>query len=386
MGKEDQMRKIGKFIKEKGMPRRSFLKMAGLSSLGLNLGFPLKSRWAIAGETEAIKPNLHWATNNEGYPYFTQKNIITNRLDDGYMLARVDNWWWIYKTAEYEDEFYTWWLEEKMWYYDKLLAYFSGETDEYNIPNGGHHHPMLATYGKKHFKRGDSMFHLNNTPKGYTLIPKEQYLREISDELNALYDDPNTNIPEDIFQFRIEKYKQEELWDKNRFATLEIYSGHPFDEGDWDLGFKETHTFQNIMENPMGTVTFMSLYNTTGDQTYFNGEEGHTPTFEFRGFCWMISPHNPNLTQYEKDVSYYLNQAFSKYHGLRDDFIANVFVMTEEFNNSPTDSAAFGLGKRVVPPYDYGASIQRAVKSDREKRRLTKADKINLIKKLKIPV
>ena len=137
------------------------------------------------------------------------------------------------------------------------------------------------------------------------------------------------------------------------------------------------------MENPMGTVTFMSLYNTKGDQTYFNGEEGHTPTFEFRGFCWMISPHNPNLTQYEKDVSYYLNQAFSKYHGLRDDFIANVFVITEEFNNSPTDSAAFGLGKRVVPPYAYGASNKQMVKPDTEKRRLVQDQKIALIRRLR---
>ena len=379
------MGKLRNFI-SKGMPRRSFLKMAGLSSIGFNLGFPLKSKWAFAEESEAIQPNVHWKTNSEGYPYFVQDNILTNWIDDGYMVARVDNCWWVYKTAEYEDEFYTWWLEEKMWYYDQLLAYFSGETEEYNIPNGGHHHPMLATYGKKYFNRGDSTFHLNNTPKGYTLIPKKEYLREISEELNALYDDPATKIPEDIFKFRIEKYKQEELWDKNKFATLEIYSGHPMDETDWNLGFKETHTFQNLMKNPMGTVTFMSLHNTTGEQDYFNGEEGHTPTFEFRGFCWMISAHNPNLTQYEKDINYYLNQAFSKYHGLRDDFIANVFVMTEEFNNSPTDSPAFGLGKRVVPPYDYGVSAGSAVNIRKGKERRSQEEKLALLKTLKIPL
>jgi len=273
-----------------------------------------------------------------------------------------------------------------MWYYDQLLAYFSGETEEYSIPNGGHHHPMLATYGQKHGSRGDSMFHLNNTPKGYTLIPKKEYLRGLIDELNAIYDDPNSSIPEDVFNFRREKYNQQELWDKNKFATLEVYTGHPFDEEDWNLGFKETHTFQNIMKNPMGTVTFMSLYNTTGEQTYFNGEEGHTPTFEFRGFCWMMSPHNPDLTQYEKDVCDYLNQAFSKYHGLRDDYIANLFVMTEEFNNSPTDSAAFGLGKRVVPPYNYGVSNRTAVRAGAKHKTLTREEKRALLKTLKIPV
>jgi hypothetical protein len=100
----------------------------------------------------------------------------------------------------------------------------------------------------------------------------------------------------------------------------------------------------------------------------------------------MMSPYNPNLTQYEKDVCYYLNQAFSKYHGLRDDFIANLFVMTEEFNNSPTDSAAFGLGKRVVPPYSYGTSSRAAASGGVKNRRLTKEEKRALLKTLKIPV
>lgn len=381
------MRKIKDFIKEKGMPRRSFLKTAGLSSLALSMGFPLKSKWAFAQESQQErKLKANWQTNDDGYQYYVQDNILTNWLDDGYVLARIDGWWWIYKTAEYEDEFYAWWFEEKMWYYGQLIAYFNDEVEEYNIPNGGHHHPMLATYGKKWFNRGDSLFHLNNTPKGYTLLPKKEYIRGIIDELNALYDDPNADIPVDIFQFRIDKYKQEELWDKNKFATLEVYTGHPFDEEDWDLGFKETHTFQNVMENPMGTLTYMSLYNTTGEQTYFYGEEGHTPTFEFRGVCWMIDPHNPNLTQYERDVSDYLNQAFSKYHGMRDDFIANIFIMSEEFNNSPTDSATFGLGKRVVPPYDYGKSNKTSAKVNPRKRRLTREEKVESLKKLKIPI
>ncbi|MCK5513865.1 MAG: hypothetical protein KAJ00_05160, partial [Deltaproteobacteria bacterium] len=219
-----------------------------------------------------------------------------------------------------------------------------------------------------------------------TLLPKGEYLRDLIDELNALYDDPNAKIPEDIFQFRKDKFAQEELWDKNKFATIEIYSGHPFDEDDWDLGFKETHTFQNVLENPMGTLTYMSLYRTTGEQTYFNGDEDETPTFEFRGICWMIDPHNPNITQYEKDAADYINQAFSKYHGLRDDYIINLFVMTEEFNNSPTDRADYGLGKRVVPPFNYGSSNNMAVKSNPTKKRLTKEEEIELLKQLRIPL
>ena len=38
------MNKTKDIVKQNGMPRRSFLKMAGLSSLGLNLGFPLDAK------------------------------------------------------------------------------------------------------------------------------------------------------------------------------------------------------------------------------------------------------------------------------------------------------------------------------------------------------
>ena len=100
----------------------------------------------------------------------------------------------------------------------------------------------------------------------------------------------------------------------------------------------------------------------------------------------MIDSHNPNITQYEKDVAEYINQAFSLYHGMRNDYITNIFIMTEEFNNSPSDSAAFGLGKRVVPPYDYGTSNTMAAKYNPKKKRLTKNEKIELLEKLRIPL
>jgi hypothetical protein len=60
--------------------------------------------------------------------------------------------------------------------------------------------------------------------------------------------------------------------------------------------------------------------------------------------------------------------------------------MTEEFNNSPTDSAAFGLGKRVVPPYNYGVSNRTAVRAGAKNKTLTREEKRALLKTLKIPV
>jgi hypothetical protein len=63
-----------------------------------------------------------------------------------------------------------------------------------------------------------------------------------------------------------------------------------------------------------------------------------------------------------------------------------VFIVAEEFNNSPTDSAAFGLGKRVVPPYSYGVSHKTAVKAVARKGGLTREEKRALVTSLKIPV
>jgi hypothetical protein len=348
--------------KERFFGRRSFMKLAGLSAFGLSMGFPLRARWAMAEESPPGGIQGHWWRKNEdGYAYFVQDNLRTDWLDQGYLLAKLDHKWMVFKTAEFEEEFHTWWLEEKLSYYDKLERSIAGEDVE--IPNGGHHHPMLGTYGNKYRNRGDSYFHLNVTPKGYTLLPKAEYIRQIIEEVDEIYN-TSTNLPADIFNYRKEKYQNEDLWDKNKFATLEVYTGHPIDDDDpMKLSFKETHTFQNVMVNPMTTVTYMSVYNTQGGQSYFYGEEGQTPTFEFRGFCWMISPYNPKLTQYETDVSDYLNQAFSKYHGLRDDFIANIFVICEEFNNSPTDSDLYGLGKRVVPEFTYGDALKAKLKS-----------------------
>ena len=100
------------------------------------------------------------------------------------VTARVDGWWRTYRVREFDDEFFEWWIAEKIWFYDQLTAFIEGETNEFTIPNGGHHHPMLSTYGKKFGGRGDSDFHLNTTVKGYTIIPKAENIQYINDEID----------------------------------------------------------------------------------------------------------------------------------------------------------------------------------------------------------
>jgi hypothetical protein len=244
---------------------------------------------------------------------------------------------------------------------------------------------MLATYGLNCSGRGDSDFHLNSTPKGFTIVPKPDKIDYVNEQIDAVYNTPGVNLPVDVFKKRRELYQQKDLWDKTRFATLELYSGRPIDKDDpaGDYGFRETHTFANVIDNPMSTLAYMALFNTTGDEPWFNGEADETPTFEFRGFSWLISYYNPKNTPYEKKIADYINQAHCRYHGGSCVIATNVFLIVEEFNNTP-GFEPYGRGKRVVPPYDYFGTDVKTVAAASRNKIMTEAEKIELVKKLRI--
>ena len=400
--KENTMSKTNKLLKKDGIKRRSFLKLTGLSSLGLSLGFPYfaKSGNVSAGEHGVYKTATEWKTDSEGNVYFVPKNLKTDKLDtQGIVTARVDNIWKKYPVSEFDEDFHEWWVAEKLWYYEKLLAFFNEETNEIAVPNGGHHHPMLATYGKKIGRRGDSDFHLNLAVKGFTLVPKVENIDMINDEVDKIYaagDEGKAVLPQDLFKLRIELYQQKDLWDKTRFATLELYSGRPINATDTagNYGFNETKTFQNIMANPMSALTYMSLWSTDmniwGEEgpAFFGGQEGLIPEWTFKGFCWLISHHNPANSDYEKKISTYVNDAHCKYHGGSCDIATNVFLVVEEFNTTP-DLDPEGRGRRVVPPYSYNISSSNMAANTttyKTKKKLSQQEKIELIKRLRLMV
>lgn len=398
------MKKDKKFFREKkSLPRRSFLKLAGLSSVGLSMGFPLNTRWAEAAtvETNAVKDLGIWKKDAQGRTYFVQNNLkigpnaewITTE-DNPHVLAKYDGWWWAYPVREFDDEFHDWWIYEKSWYYDRLIAFFNGESETMEVPNGGHHHPMLSTYGSKYRNRGDSKFHLNSTPKGLTIIPKVDQIDYINQQIDQAYE--VGPVPVGVFQKRRELYQDKTLWDKTKFATLELYTGRPINEEDPGnqggyYGINETHTFQNLVVNPMATLTYMSLFNTDGTQPYFQGSEDDTATFEFKGFCRLIHNYNPNNTDYELAIHNYINQAHCRYHGGSCEISTNIFIISEEFNNSPGYDP-YARGKRVVPLPEPGlydlpsASNLVAARSEFKKKYRTRSEKIELLKKLRIPV
>ncbi|MEW5802085.1 MAG: hypothetical protein AB1847_08275 [bacterium] len=373
---------LGKEIK-----RRSFLKAVGLSSLGLglSLGFPFSANWWKKNNAEAHEgASVDWKTDENGNKYFVPKNIRTDLVNEKkIVVAKIDGTWCKYAVREFDNEFYDWWLAEKIWYFDKLIAFVQGESEDMNIPNGGHHHPMISTYGKKFASRGDSEFHLNTTAKGFTILPKPENIQKINDEVNKVY--KSGKVPLDVFKLKRQLYQDRELWDKTRFGTLELYTGRPINDQDTagQFGFTETHTFQNIAANPMATLTYMSLFNTDGSQTYLEGMPYLTPHFEFRGFCWLISYYNPGNSKYEKDIADYINQSHSKFHGGVSDIMVNIFLVAEEFNNTPGYSP--GLGKRIVPSYEY-KEAKTAQVGLQHRKKLAREERIELIRRLRLPV
>lgn len=379
------MKTLKEFFSVKNLRRRSFLKLAGLASMGLGLG-PIFAKWGSAGEQVTTKPMANWKIDEDGNQYFVPKNIYTDLVNDqGIVIAKVDGLWRKYQVREFDDEFHSWWIDEKSWYYDMLIAFFKGESNELNIPNGGHHHPMLTTYGRKFSRRGDSDFHLNTAVKGFTIIPKVDNIDHINSEVERIYE--TGDLPLDLFNLRKELYQDKSLWDKTRFATLELYSGRPINDDDpeGNYGFKETKTFQNIMANPMSVLTYMALWSTDGSQSWFGGQSNLIPEFGFKGFSWLISTYNPATTDYEMAIINYINQAHCGYHGGACDIATNIFLICEQFNETPDMNS--GRGKRVVPPYQYSSSSNMVINSEvKVKKKLSKDEKMELIRKLRLPV
>jgi hypothetical protein len=135
----------------------------------------------------------------------------------------------------------------------------------------------------------------------------------------------------------------------------------------------------------MASLCYMALWNTDGTQAYFEGASGETPTFEFRGFCWLIAYYNPDNSEYEKSIADYINQAHCKQHGGSCKIATNLFLIAEEFNNTPGFDP-YGRGRRVVPAFTYPTTAQAASGEAGAVKQMTRSEKMALAEKMGIPV
>jgi hypothetical protein len=280
------------------LPRRAFLKMAGLAvPLGAMLA---KIPQALAGP---------WEHGNENYwrdGIFTQNNVDMGKMDQGVIKAHINSHWREYEVVELNETFMEWNLKSRREYL-KTIA-------EGDMPSlAGPHAAAVATHGGK---RRDSGFTLNNAIKGMGLAPRKDKILELTDRFKSTMD---ADMQEKL-ELLQDNYRHVELWDRTKQVSLELYTRPDF----------ETHTFLNLMANPTATIVFTDV-----------------PSYELRAIARIVHPEDPNMTSEERDLLEYSNLAHDYFHGgagRRYSLLA--FHIVEQFDNSPRS----GMGVRVQPP------------------------------------
>ena len=311
-----------KINQEKGMRRRSFLKLISSSILSAPLWMNTKNALGLGD----IEKNGYWHLNHEGKEYCIHNTVKSSQLDKGIISAKVDGRWQSYQVVGLDKKFMEWYRQEKLQFYEDI--------GKRKIWWGGHHHPAVATYGNKR-GRGDSSFHLNITTKSVNIVPRYEKLVEIN---RYLKDHQNSNGME-VLNYLKNLYSDPEIWDPTKLISVEYYTKNP------DLirvtGYKETHTFLNMMKNPIANLCFLAVWR---------------PNFstEIRTIPHLLDLDNPNLTKKEKEYAKHPNLLQTAFHKDRigTQNIACLYYVVEEFRQGtlPSNSNDEGRGVRVVPP------------------------------------
>ncbi len=178
---------------------------------------------------------------------------------------------------------------------------------------GGPHTGSVATYGQP---RRDSEFSLNNAVKGIGLAPADGNLDKAIALLKNNFDKPMNEKMEVLKTL----YAREDFFDWRKQTSLELYARPDF----------ETHTFLNIMENPLATIVFIDI-----------------PSFEMRTIARIVHPEDADAIPSERKLVEFVNLAHEFMHGkFGRQFPLLLFYVVEEFDNTPGSKR----GVRTVPP------------------------------------
>lgn len=355
--------KIQKMFSKQGSPeRRTFLKLAGLSSLVTVLP-TFKTKAAHARYCF----NRNWWYNRDVYStasdelinaeYCVQHNLNTSSSDDGILWSNIDNKWRKYTIRELSDDFMKWGCSERYFYYEDRLD--TGEAGPPTImKNGGIHHGMISSYGNW-VGRGDSAFNINIAVKGTALCPSRETILELLPVLEQLkIDDPPDRITQ-YYEIMRGVYSDINNFDKTKIITLELFT-QPTGGNLEEAGYKETHTFANMMANPICSLGFLQQEHP--QKNYFDpdGEGGYNPFdygvhYEVRTIpkvlhCWAPTMGDEydvfnyqNAEDPDAIFGYWVNFLHTFYHGGRANVTAVVHNVIEQFYNYPA------RGIRVVP-------------------------------------
>jgi hypothetical protein len=282
----------------RSLPRRAFLKLTGIAvPLAALLGRVPRAMagWWEQGETE------HW---NDGG--FVQNHVDLSNIAMGAVRAEVDGQWDTYHLTELDDAFMEWNLNSRLEFLDTIAT---GQ-----MPGlAGPHAAAVATYGAG---RRDSRFTLNNAVKGMGLAPKREHLGDMIEKLQSTMDE---DMPKKL-EILKENYRHPEWWDRSKQISLELYAHPDF----------ETHTFLNIMTNPIATLVFTDM-----------------PSYELRAIVRIVHPQDESAGPGERDLLRYCNLAHDYFHGeTGKKYPLLAFHIIEQFDNSPGS----GRGVRRKPP------------------------------------
>jgi len=280
------------------MDRRDFLKALGfLGPVVIFLGKIPKL--LFAGKLEHGKKNF-WENGN-----FKQPSVDMSGYRKGTIKARIDNEWQEFQIRSASDNFIKWNTEKRIEFLERIKT---GKMPEL----GGPHSGAVATYG---LGRLDSRFTLNNAIKGIGLAPKDDKIGEAISRLRETYESPMPEKMDVLKSF----YENPDFIDWRKQTSLELYATPDF----------ETHTFLNVMENPIATLVFLDI-----------------PSIELRAIARIVHPNDETALGTEKELLEFVNLAHSYMHGeFPRLYPLLLFYIVEEFDNTPGRMR----GIRVVP-------------------------------------
>jgi hypothetical protein len=280
------------------MNRRTFLKALGFAApIFILLGKIPRLLWG--GKWEHADKSF-WKEN-----MFFQEAVDMSGYDKGVIKARIDETWQEYTIKEVSEAFRTWNREKRL----EFLEHIKTGT----MPGwGGPHSGAVATYG---LRRHDSRFTLNNAIKGIGLAPKDENLDAAIERLKSTYE---KSMPEKMNILK-SFYEDPAFFDWRKQTSLELYATPDF----------ETHTFLNVMENPMATLVFVDI-----------------PSFELRTIARIVHPDDTTALASERKLLEFVNLAHEYMHGEFPRFFPLLlFYVIEEFDNTPGSKR----GIRTVP-------------------------------------
>jgi len=297
---------------DKGIARRSFLKWGGASLL--SLPFLTQAKLAFGTAVNCWKVN-YWEGPEDG-KYCVNRTVYDGEVNAGYIWARIDGWWRRFEIREVEDVFWEWSFSERI---QSLEARIAGT---HTPTAGGPHTPAVATYGNG-IGRGDSSFHINNKFVGADLVPKKENIKEINDTITSMLESGVEYV--DGLKYLKEIHEQD-IWRRGMHVGIEYFTNPEF----------ETHTFLNMMENPVATLCFQGSYDIF-------------KSFEIRCVPQIVHLANPSITE-DSDIYQIAKFPFmimSLFHGdpvtTYNQMPAVIYHHIEEYNNSMSEH-----GIRVV--------------------------------------